>query len=86
MVSVYRSRREDRLLSSRTTMPPPSTVSMVRASRLGVSASKSCSQKSSLTQRDPKTNDGGYMPWRLGVSASKSCGRKSNDTQRKGVV
>ena len=53
MVSVYRSRSEDRLLSSRTTIPPPSTVSMVRASRLGVSASKSCIRNLNVTQRDP---------------------------------
>jgi hypothetical protein len=42
MVSVYSCVRLLRLLSSRMTNPPPSTVSMVRASRLGVRASKSC--------------------------------------------
>mmetsp|Transcript_13210 Transcript_13210/g.33443 ORF Transcript_13210/g.33443 Transcript_13210/m.33443 type:complete len:227 (-) Transcript_13210:343-1023(-) len=43
MVRSYSLVREVSVESSITTMPPPSTVSMVRASRLGVSASKSCS-------------------------------------------
>ena len=41
MASVYSCFSDDIVLSNRTTTPPPSTVSMVRAKRLGVSASKS---------------------------------------------
>ena len=44
MVRLKSCVREVSVLSNRTTIPPPSTVSMVRASRLGVSASKSCIQ------------------------------------------
>ena len=42
MVRVKSCVRELMELSSSTMTPPPSTVSIVRASRLGVSASKSC--------------------------------------------
>lgn len=42
MVMVYSCFREFIVRSRITTMPPPSTVSMVLASRLGVTASKSC--------------------------------------------
>lgn len=42
MVMVYSCFREVMVLSSRMTSPPPSTVSIVRASRFGVRASKSC--------------------------------------------
>ena len=42
MAMEYSWRREVSVLMSSTTMPPPSTVSMVRARRLGVSAWKSC--------------------------------------------
>ena len=42
IVIVYSLVSESRLDTSSTMMPPPSTVSIVRASRLGVSASKSC--------------------------------------------
>jgi hypothetical protein len=43
---VYSCLREFMLLSKMTTIPPPSTVSTVLASRLGVSASKSCERES----------------------------------------
>lgn len=42
IVRLYSCVSELMLLSSSTMMPPPSTVSIVRASRFGVSASKSC--------------------------------------------
>lgn len=45
MVMLNSCVRELRLDSSSTTRPPPSTVSMERASRLGVMASKSCGEK-----------------------------------------
>jgi hypothetical protein len=43
MTIVYSCRRDVMVFSSKITNPPPSTVSMVRASRFGVMASKSCS-------------------------------------------
>ena len=43
MLIAYSWRSEVMLLRRSTTRPPPSTVSMVRASTLGVTASKSCS-------------------------------------------
>lgn len=48
MVMVYSCFREFIVRSRITTMPPPSTVSMVLASRLGVTASKSYVQQKSL--------------------------------------
>jgi len=42
IVIVYSCLREFMVLSKMTTIPPPSTVSTVLASRLGVIASKSC--------------------------------------------
>lgn len=42
IVIVYSCLREFTVRSSMTTIPPPSTVSIVLAKRLGVSASKSC--------------------------------------------
>ena len=39
---VYSCLNEDIVFKSRTTIPPPSTVSIVRAKRFGVIASKSC--------------------------------------------
>lgn len=42
IVIVYSCLREFIVLSSNTTIPPPSTVSIVLAKRLGVTASKSC--------------------------------------------
>lgn len=46
MVIVYSCLREFIVLRRRTTTPSPSTVSIVRARRLGVSASKSCKNQS----------------------------------------
>ena len=43
MVMVYNCFRLVIVFSKRTTIPPPSTVSIVRASKLGVKASKSFS-------------------------------------------
>lgn len=43
MVMVYSCRKDVMVFNKRTTNPPPSTVSIVLASRLGVIASKSCS-------------------------------------------
>jgi hypothetical protein len=43
MVMVYSCFKEDIVFSNNTIKPPPSTVSMVLASRFGVMASKSCS-------------------------------------------
>lgn len=42
MVIVYSCLRDVIVFSSNTISPPPSTVSIVRARRLGVMASKSC--------------------------------------------
>lgn len=42
MLSVYSCLRLATVRSKITIMPPPSTVSIVRARRLGVTASKSC--------------------------------------------
>ena len=42
MVRLNSWLRDVKVLSNSTTIPPPSTVSIVRASRLGVKASKSC--------------------------------------------
>lgn len=49
IVIVYSCLREFIVLSSNTTIPPPSTVSIVLAKRLGVMASKSCvTQKANI--------------------------------------
>jgi hypothetical protein len=45
-------------------MPPPSTVSTVRASRLGVTASKSCSQGRLERGEEGKDGRGQGMCWR----------------------
>lgn len=61
MVIVYSCFREFMVLSSSTTIPPPSTVSTVLAKRLGVRASKSCMRK--------KTT--GYEESNLSLSTAK---------------
>ena len=42
MVREYNCFKEVIVFNNSTTSPPPSTVSMVRARRFGVTASKSC--------------------------------------------
>lgn len=50
MVIVYSCLREFIVLSSNTTIPPPPTVSIVLANKLGVRASKSCVRDNKSSQ------------------------------------
>lgn len=65
MVRWYSCVNDVRVDSSNTMMPPPSTVSIVRASKFGVSASKSCGQRGSVMGRMAYTpfSEQTQMPW-----------------------
>lgn len=70
IVIVYSCLREFIVLSSNTTIPPPSTVSTVLAKRLGVRASKSCETQKAVFVR---VNTQSWSPTFSGIFHSLWC-------------